>query len=138
MSAVPLDIETLRAILQGESAAAGTRMVAFVTSAVIFCTVFETVRRRKLREELTPLWVTAAVGILILGVSFDVLIWLTNLIGAWTPSSTVFFLGLVFLMAVSLAYAVRLSKLANEVKRLGQEIALLKCDPGGRQHPTGP
>jgi hypothetical protein len=81
-----------------------------------------------LREDLTPIWLTAAFGILALGISFDLLIWLTRLIGAWTPSSTVFFFGLVFLTVISLNYAVRLSSLSNNVKTLAQEIAILKAE----------
>ena len=61
-------------------------------------------------------------------VSFDLLVWITDLIGAWTPSSTVFFLGLVFLMAISLGYAVRISTLTNQVKRLAQELAILRAE----------
>ena len=45
---------------------------------------------------------------------------------AWTPSSTLFFFGLVFLLTVCLNYAVRLSGLSLQVKLLAQEVALLR------------
>jgi hypothetical protein len=51
---------------------------------------------------------------------------LTRAVGAWTPSSTLFFFGLVFLLTVSLNYAVRLSGLSLQVKLLAQEVALLR------------
>jgi len=53
---------------------------------------------------------------------------LTRLIGAWTPSSTVFFLGELFLVAICLNYAVRLSRANLLIKNLAQEIALLRAD----------
>ncbi len=132
----PIDIETLRAALQAQSVTATTRVVAFVAGLSLFVAVLEAVRRRKLREEFTPVWITAAVAILLLSVSFDLLIWLTNLIGAWTPSSTVFFFGLAFLTAISLGYAIRISTLSNQVKVLAQELALLRArlEPESSDH----
>ena len=122
-----IDIEVLRAVFQQQSTTMIARVIALLAGTTLFAAVFEAVRRRKLREEFTPVWVTAAVAILLLSVSFDLLIWLTNLIGAWTPSSTVFFFGLVFLTAISLSYAIRLSTLANQVKVLGQELSILRA-----------
>ena len=49
---------------------------------------------------------------------------LTRAIGAWTPSSTVFFLGELFLVAICLNYAVRLSRAGLLIKNLAQEIAI--------------
>jgi len=121
-----LDVETLRAVFQQQAVTVASRVVALVASATLFAVVLEAVRRRKLREEFTPVWITAAAAILLLSLSFDLLIWLTNLIGAWTPSSTVFFFGLIFLTAISLGYAIRLSTLANQVKTLTQELAILR------------
>lgn len=128
MNELPLDPETLQLLLQTQSVSTSVRILAFVCSVALFVTIFEAVRRRRLREDLTPIWLTAAFGILVLGVSFDLLIWLTQLIGAWTPSSTVFFFGLVFLTVISLNYAIRLSSLANHVNTLAQEIAILKAE----------
>ncbi|RMF23064.1 MAG: DUF2304 domain-containing protein [Deltaproteobacteria bacterium] len=126
-ASAPIDVTMLKALLQQQSASLPTRVVAVVAAATLFVAVLESVRRRRLREEYTPIWLTAAAAILALAVSFDTLIWLTNLIGAWAPSSTVFFLGLVFLTAISLRYAIRLSALADQVKTLAQEIAILKA-----------
>ena len=122
----PVDIESLRAALQAQSVTTTTRIVAFIAGVSLFIAVLEAVRRRKLREEFTPVWLTAATAILVLSVSFHLLIWITNLIGAWTPSSTVFFFGLAFLTAISLGYAIRISTLSNQVKTLAQELALLR------------
>ncbi|MFP6625454.1 MAG: DUF2304 domain-containing protein [Deltaproteobacteria bacterium] len=128
MQATELTSEALKALIQQDSATLPTRVVAFLAAAALFVAVFEAVRRRKLHENLTPIWITTAVSILVLSVWFDLLVWLTNAIGAWTPSSTVFFLGLMFLTAISLSYAVRLSALSDQVKTLAQELAIVKAD----------
>lgn len=122
-----LDPTALRELFQAQAEALPVRVVALVTALVLFIAVFEAVRRRKLREEFTPIWLTCAAAILILAVWFDLLVWLTRAIGAWTPSSTVFFFGLAFLLAISLGYAIRLSRLSNQVQELAQELAILKA-----------
>lgn len=130
MEASALDVEALKAILQQASVTLSTRILAVISAAILFGVVLECVRRRKLLEEFTPIWITCAFAILALAVSFDVLIWITDLIGAWAPSSTVFFFGLAFLMAISLGYAIRLSALSSQVKILAQELALMKAEIG--------
>ena len=72
-------------------------------------------------ERLTTFW-------------FDLVRLITWAVGAWTPSSTLFFLGLLFLLVVSLNYAVRLSGLRREMSTLAQELALLRVD----RHPDDP
>jgi hypothetical protein len=122
------DITTLRQMFLQEEVATSTRVVALVGATLLFAAVLEAVRRRRLLEELTPIWMGCALAILILALSFDLLVWITGLLGAWTPSSTVFFLGLAFLMAISLSYAIRLSTLSTRVKILCQELAILRAE----------
>lgn len=123
-----LDSATLRQMFLQEEVATSTRVVALVGATLLFAAVLEAVRRRRLLEELTPIWMGCALAILILALSFDLLVWITGLLGAWTPSSTVFFLGLAFLMAISLSYAIRLSTLSTRVKVLSQELAILRAE----------
>ena len=132
MDPATLDSDMIRVALQEHSVAFSSRVLALVTAVLLFGAVLECVRRRKLLEALTPIWITCAFAILALAISFDVLIWITDLIGAWAPSSTVFFFGLAFLMAISLSYAVRLSTLSNQVKILAQELALMRAASGSR------
>ncbi len=132
MDPATLDAEMIKSAFQAHSVALSSRVLALISAALLFGAVLECVRRRKLLEEFTPIWMTCAFAILVLAISFDVLIWITDLIGAWTPSSTVFFFGLAFLMAISLSYAIRLSTLSKEVKTLAQELALMRGASGPR------
>ena len=112
------------AIEQPESPA--TRVLALALCTAVLVAVLVLVRRGKLREEYTPIWTVVAVGTMVLSIWFDILRLLTRAVGAWTPSSTLFFFGLVFLLTVCLNYAVRLSGLSLQVKLLAQEVALLR------------
>ena len=121
-----IDVDLLRrlAIEQPESPA--TRILALLLCTAFLAAVLVLVRRGRLREEYTPIWTVVALGTMVLSVWFDALRMLTRAVGAWTPSSTLFFFGLVFLLTVSLNYAVRLSGLSLQVKLLAQEVALLR------------
>jgi len=66
-------------------------------------------------------------GLVFVSLRLDLLRELTRAIGAWTPSSTVFFLGELFLVAICLNYAVRLSRAGTQIKNLAQELAILRA-----------
>lgn len=119
--------EQLRALLLAESDTTAVRVVALVVALTLFGVVFEAVRRRRLSESFTPIWLTCALAVLVLALNLRLLEMMTRLIGAWTPSSTVFFFALLFLLAISLSYAVVLTRLGRQVTRLTQEIAMLRA-----------
>ncbi len=120
------DIGTLRDIFLNAPESAASRVVAGVLGVMVLAVVLFLVRRRALREEYTPIWLAVAFSMAFLGLNFDALRGLTRLIGAWTPSATVFFLGEIFLLAISLNYAVRLSRANLNLKNLAQETAILR------------
>lgn len=106
-----------------ESAAA--RFLALALSFGLVCIVMWLVRKRTLRAEYTPIWMGVAFGLFLVGLNLDVLRGIARILGAWTISSTVFFLGEFFLLAICLNYAVRLSQAGTQIRRLAQELALL-------------
>ena len=119
--------EQLRALLLAESDTTAVRVVALTVALALFFVVFDAVRRRRLSESLTPIWLTCAFAVLVLAVDLKLLEAMTHLIGAWTPSSTVFFFALLFLLAISLSYGIVLTRLGRQVTRLAQEIAMLRA-----------
>jgi hypothetical protein len=88
--------------------------------------IIELVRRRRLRVEYSWIWIASGVTIVGLILRYDLLIRLTALVGAAIPTSTLFFLCILYLAMLCLNYSVRLSTLTREVKELAQEIALLR------------
>lgn len=126
MDPTTIDLDTLRqiAILQPESAS--TRLLALLLCGAFLTAVLTLVHRGKLREEYTPIWTIVAIGMMVAITWFDSVRLLTRVVGAWTPSSTLFFFGLLFLLIVSLNYAVRLSGMSLQLKLLAQEVALLR------------
>ena len=102
------------------------KIMAIIIAFAIFIVIIEMVRRRKLREEYSWLWLLTGAGLIVLTVWYDLLVMISRLIGVTLPTSTLFFFGLIFLMMVCLQFSIRISKLTNQVKDLSQEIALLR------------
>ena len=123
-----IELEALREAFLRAPESGATQALALALSLCLVAVVLWLVRRRKLREEYTPIWLMVAGSILVVSLQLDLLRALTRAIGAWTPSSTIFFLGEIFLLGISLNFAVRLSQASAQVKILAQEVALLRAE----------
>jgi len=121
------ELKHLRELFQDAPESQSTTLLAIVLSTLLLVTVLMLVRRRRLREEYTPIWVVLALSVTLVSVRLDLLHAVTRSIGAWTPSSTLFFLGELFLMLICLNYAVRLSRQTAQLKDLAQETAILRA-----------
>jgi len=98
---------------------------ALVTSVVAFRFVLELVRRRRLLEEYSWLWLLPAGGMVLLAVWYRLLVVITHLVGAVTPLNTLLLCAILFLFAIAVHYSVIISRLTTQVKNLAQELALL-------------
>jgi hypothetical protein len=103
-------------------------IVALAVGVGMLFLVIELVRRRKLREEYSWLWLVTACVILLLTLWFDLLKWITHSIGAIIPSSTIFLFAFVFLIFISLHFSVVISKLTDRNRELAQRYALLEWE----------
>lgn len=117
----------LRELFLSGSVSPSTQIVTIVVSLVLAALVLWLVRRRELREEHTPIWLMVAFVLVAISIRIDLLYAFARAIGAWTASSTIFFVGEVFLAAVCLNYAVHLSRTSVQIKNLTQEVALLRA-----------
>lgn len=123
-----LRMAELRELFLNAPAPAAPRLLAVVLSLALVAIVLWLVKRRTLREEYTPIWILVAFAIALVSIVSPLLQVLTRAIGAWTQSSALFFFGQLFLVAICLNYAVRLSRLTVQIKNLGQELALLRAE----------
>jgi hypothetical protein len=102
------------------------RMVAVGLAILVAVAVAELVRRRKLREEFSVMWVAVASVIALLAIDQELLLTVSQWIGASNPVSTLFFGGLLFAFALSLQLSVRLSRLTLRHRILAQRLTLLE------------
>jgi hypothetical protein len=124
------EIDHLRELLLNAPESDATRLLAIVGSLALISVVLWLVRRRALREEYTPIWIAISGGLALVSLVPGLLMAITRLIGAWSASSTLFFLGEVCLVLLCLSFAVRLSRASVQLKTLGQEVALLRASLG--------
>ncbi|MEW5949631.1 MAG: DUF2304 domain-containing protein [Thermodesulfobacteriota bacterium] len=107
-------------------------LIVGITAAVF---ILEMVRRRKLREEYSWLWLLTALGIVVLAVWYDFLVIVSRMIGAVLPTTTLFIFGLIFLLMIALHSSIKISSLTDKINKLTQEVAILKAElkrPGGK------
>lgn len=104
------------------------RYVALTVAATIVVIVCELVRRRKLREEYSWVWVATAVVVAALALEGDVLTYLSAFVGSSSPVWTLFFGTMLFVLALTLQFWVRLSRLTHRHRTLGQRLALLEAE----------
>lgn len=116
------------------------RIVAIAGSVGLLLFVIELVRRRRLKEEYSVLWVTTAIVLLLLAAWGSLLGDLTHAIGAVSQGSTLYFFGLIFALALLLHFSLRVSELERRVVSLIQEIALLDRGehPPAAEQPDAP
>ena len=100
------------------------KIFALIIGAGLFLVIIELVRRRKLAEEYSFIWLLTGFGIIVLILWYDLLEWLTHLIGAKTPTTTLFIFGFVFLLLINLYFSIKITKLASQVKDLAQKLAI--------------
>jgi hypothetical protein len=104
------------------------RIFAMVASAATLVFIVELVRRRRLKEEYSWLWITTGVGMVVLSAWYGLIERITHVIGAVTVTTTLFLFGLLFLLVISVHVTTVISKLTQQVRRLAQEIAILSAE----------
>lgn len=105
-----------------------TQIIVAVGAVLLALFVLDLVRRRRLSEEYSLLWVVASLVIAVLGFSTPLLTWITRVLGVLGESSTVFAFGLAFAVAMLLYLSIKLSRLGWENHMLTRELALLRHD----------
>ena len=103
-----------------------TQVIAAIAAVGLALYVLDLVRRRKLSEEFSLLWLLSSAGIALLGFSTGVLRFVTHALGILYESSTVFAAGIGFAVILLLYLSVRISRLAQENVLLTRELALLR------------
>jgi hypothetical protein len=108
-------------------------ILAIGASAALLLYILEMVRRRKLREEYSILWLFGSVVILILSVKKDWLEWASQAAGIFYPPSFLFLVGILFVVLILIHFSITISKLYQMNKKMAQELALLKQESGKKE-----
>ena len=104
------------------------KILAIFGSGSVFVIVIELIRRGRLKERYSLLWLCASALLLILSLSREILEYLSHAMGIYYPPSLLFLLAFLFLLLITLHFSVVLSDLSDKNKKLAQELALLRHD----------
>ncbi|HOB52429.1 MAG TPA: DUF2304 domain-containing protein [Acidobacteriota bacterium] len=114
-----------------------------VINGLLLLAIIHFLRREKLKEKYSLLWLAAIVCIQVLILSEGWLNRLAQLVGIYYPPSLVFYLAILFLFAIMLHQGLAMSKLTRQNQVLAQRLALLEArleyrSPlGGEEPPAG-
>jgi len=101
-------------------------VLAVLASAILLLYILEMVRRRKLREEYSILWLAGGVIMLLFSLKKEWLEWASDAAGIYYPPSFLFLIGMLFILLILIHFSITISKLYQMNKKMAQELALLK------------
>lgn len=106
-------------------------MIGFLGILFALCVlavIFSLLLRRQLREKYAIMWLLIGIAILVLALFPGLLVGLSHALGVEVPSNLIFVLALVLLIGVALHLSWELSQAEEEIRRVAEEVALLRAD----------
>ncbi len=103
-----------------------TLAVTITGALILMFVVVELVRRRKLEEEYSLVWLLIALVLVVLAGSRDVLARVASAMGIAYPPSALIVIGFGVLTVAALHFSVVVSRIGQENTSLAQELAILR------------
>lgn len=102
------------------------QIFSLIVCFLVFVFTINMVRKRRLREEYSVLWLGTSLLMFILVLKYDLLVAITGFIGAVLPTTTLFLCTNIFLLLIAMQFSFRISKQSDQIKNLMQENTLLR------------
>lgn len=112
-------------------------ILAVGASIIALLVILELVRRRRLGEEYSLLWLATAIVMLVVGVWRDLLHSLAAAVGIHYAPNLLFLLAALFLLFIQLYLSTVITKLTQENKDIAQQVALLRYEVEGLRGKQG-
>src|SRR5204863_1711517 len=104
------------------------QIVALTVSVMLRVAVLELVRRRKLTEEYSFLWILSSLALLALSVRRELLHDAARWLGVYYPPILLVMLLIVMVFVASLCFSVIVSRQRRQIERLIEETAILSAE----------
>jgi len=104
------------------------QIVALTVSIVLLLVVFELVRRRKLTEEYSFLWILSSLALLALSIRREILHAAARWLGVYYPPILLVMLLIVMVFVASLCFSVIVSRQRQQIERIIEEMAILSAE----------
>ncbi|ADY56176.1 hypothetical protein Sgly_1879 [Syntrophobotulus glycolicus DSM 8271] len=104
--------------------------ISIIFSIIFLVLVVRLVNKKKLQEKYSLIWIITSTTILILSSTPNIINKISLWLGIKNPPSFLFLFGLISVIVYNLYLTVLISKQAEKITRLSQEIALIKQEIG--------
>lgn len=104
--------------------------ISIFGSLFVLIFIFELIRKKKIKEQYSILWIFFSIIFLFFSIWRDALEKLSNIIGIVYAPAALFLLLIIAIFAVLIHFSISISKLIENTKDLTQEIGMLKHDIG--------
>jgi hypothetical protein len=106
-------------------------------SISLFLYIFYLVRKKKIKEEYSLLWLSSSLVFIVFSIWRHGLEFFAKLMGIAYPPAALFLILLLAIFLILIEFSINISRLTEENKILAQELALLK-DELGKLKPEKP
>jgi len=103
------------------------QIFTFLVNLCLLIMIVDFLRKEKLKEKYSILWLVALVCLQVLIVFDEWVIKLAELVGVYYPPSLFFYLAILFLFVIVLYMSLVISKLTRQNQLLAQKVALLEA-----------
>jgi hypothetical protein len=101
-------------------------LVSLIATIVLLLIVLELVRRRRLQERYSLLWLATGLTLFLLAAWSSLLNRIADAMGIRTPSNALFVVAAGFFLVVLLHFSLAMSRLSEQCSRLAQRLAMLE------------
>ena len=102
--------------------------IAIIFSIVLLIFIFELIRRKKIREQYSLLWLFFSIIFVVLSIWREGLDAFAKLVGIDYAPSALFLLLVLAIFLILIQFSIIISRLSEENKKLSQESGLLKLE----------
>jgi hypothetical protein len=103
------------------------QIVAIAVSTALLLVVLELVRRRRLTEEYSFIWIACALALLGLSIWRDVLHAIARWMGVFYPPAVLLLVLILFVFVGLLYFSVTMSRQREQIERLIEDVAILEA-----------
>lgn len=105
-----------------------TQVFVFLLGVALLLFILETVRRRRLREQYSLLWILTALVMALAALFIRSVDRLSHLIGIYYPPAFLFLLAILLVLVLQFHFSTVISSLREQNKSLTQDLGLLAAE----------
>lgn len=103
-------------------------IASLILASILLVLIIRLVQKGKLDIAYSWVWIGIGLGAMLVVVRYDVLIFVSKLIGAEMKTTTLFLLAHLVVMLMCLQFSLVVSKQRRQIRRLTQEVSLLRAE----------